>query len=218
MRTVQTRQQATRLLPFAFCVSSLCLALPANADVACTPSNSLPDQNRTVMKHRAPPKIAPHVATVAEMLAWPLPPGMKRRMRKTDSVMDPREEQVFTVEGNLWRVKLSEDDCDFHLELGPAGGVKQDERVVVEIPKGQAFLAARESLIKAIPEAGTLKPDEDAKLKANTTLRVRVTGYAFCDLEHYTPKNLRRGDGHGGKRVMTLWEIHPVWKIEFLKK
>ena len=212
-------QQAIRLLPFAFCVACLCLSWQARADVTCTPSKPLPDQNRTVMKHRPPPKgVQPHAATIADMLAWPLPPGMKRKMRKTDSVMDPREEQAYVVEGNLWRVKLSEDDCDFHLELGPAGGRKSDERVVAEIPQGAPFLAAREALIAAIPEAGTLKPDEDAKLKANQTGRVRITGYAFCDLEHYTPKNLKQGTGHGGKRVMTLWEIHPVWKIEFLKK
>lgn len=213
------RQQAIRLLPFALCTVCLCLAMPARADVACTPTKPLADQNRTVMKHRPPPKgVQPQVATIADVLAWPLPPGLKRKMRKTDSVMDPREEQVFTVEATLWRVKLSDDDCDFHIELGPVGGRKSDPRVVAEIPQGPGFLAAREALIAAIPEAATLKPDEDAKLKANQTLRVRVTGYAFCDLEHYTPKDLKQGTGHGGKFVMTLWEIHPVWKIEFLKK
>jgi hypothetical protein len=217
MRIPKPRQQANRLLPFVFIGLFLCAAMPVFADVACTPTVPLPDQHRTAMKHRVPPPgIAAQPATVADMLAWPLPEGMTRKKRKNDTVMDPREDKAYVVEAVIWRVKLAEDDCDLHLEIGTPGGAKRDERAIIEIPQGQAFLPAREALIAGIPKAGELKPKE--ALPMLKPVLVRITGYAFCDLQHYTPKDLKRGTGHGGKSVATLWEIHPVWKIEFLKK
>ena len=211
------RQQVIRLLPFAF--GSLCwgVGTPAYADVACTPTVPLAEQHRTAMKQRVPPPGLPvQAATIADMLSWPLPEGMTRKKRKIDSVMDPREGKAYVVEAVIWRVKLSEDDCDFHLEIGPPGSGRDDERAIIEIPQGQAFLQAREALIAGLPKAGELKPKQALPLQK--PVPVRITGYAFCDLQHYTPKDLKRGTGHGGKRVATLWEIHPVWKIEFLKK
>ena len=63
-------------------------------------------------------------------------------------------------------------------------------------------------------------------------LRIRVTGYAFYDAYHYSarwqtskpgrcdfsPAELyQRGKGHGTCNVGTIWELHPVWKIERLR-
>jgi hypothetical protein len=40
-----------------------------------------------------------------------------------------------------------------------------------------------------------------------------VTGYGFLDLSHQCAKFPRAGCEHGGDRVQTLWEIHPVFAV-----
>ena len=41
-------------------------------------------------------------------------------------------------------------------------------------------------------------------------LGVIVTGFAFMDLSHQCRECPKAGCNHGGNRVQTLWEIHPV--------
>jgi hypothetical protein len=49
--------------------------------------------------------------------------------------IDPKENQVFTVEGDLWRVVVEANDCDFHLELSAPGAGIAADRVIVEVSK-----------------------------------------------------------------------------------
>lgn len=203
-----------------FLVSSLAL-IPAVslADIACTPSKQLEEQHRPNMKRRSPPQNAkPIPTTVSEMAEWPMPGllSQKKRFRRQDTPLDPREEQVYTVEGNLWRLKLADEDCDYHMEVGVAGGTKKDIRIVAEIPQAPAYAATREELLRSLKEAQELTPGQRITLKSSVP--IRLTGYAFCDAQHYTPREPKRGKGHGTQFVATIWEIHPVWKIEFLDK
>ena len=200
-------------------VSAAALISTARADIACTMGKPLEEQHRPNMKRRAPPQNAkPIHTTVAEMAEWPIPGilSQKRRFRKQDSPLDPREQQVYTVEGNLWRFKVEEEDCDFHLEVSVPGGTKKDIRIVAEIPQAPAFAAAREELLRGLKAARDLIPGQRVTVKGSVP--VRLTGYAFCDAQHYTVAEPKRGKGHGTQYVATIWEIHPVWKIEFLDK
>jgi len=47
--------------------------------------------------------------------------------------------------------------------------------------------------------------------------RVTVTGYAFLDLPHRCAAFPKAGCQHGGDRVRTWWEIHPVLSLAWAK-
>lgn len=207
------------ILIIAFALSLLPAA--ARADIACTPSTALPKQYRTSIKHRAPAAstIRAITTTVAEVIGWDSPAGSADpKVRKKDSPLAPKEQQVYALEGDVWLVKTEGNDCDFHMELSGPGGRVTDDRIIVEIPQGASFVTSRENLLDALVQAGLKKPKGKFSRKLEPPIRVRLTGYAFYDGKHYSPKNPKRGTGHGSSAVATLWEIHPVWKVEVLNQ
>jgi hypothetical protein len=153
---------------------------------------------RDAMKHRKTPAVMvanPPVATVGSMVAWPVPVILAKR---ADVPVDPRERQVYQLTGYVRLLKQSEDDCDLHVQLAdqPDG----DVQVIVEIPLEQT--EARTTLQQLVD--------------ADPAARVTVTGYAFLDLAHANASDrwTKEGYGHGDARVKTLWELHPVFKVE----
>jgi len=167
------------------------------------------------MKHRDPPSQNPGVTllTVHQVLAASPAAGITQTgARSTDAPIDPRESQVVTLKGDLWRVNVEANDCDFHLEISGIGGGSTDDRIIVEIPQAPKFLAARNALLQALTAHGV-------RLKAQTPLatsiRVQVLGFSFYDAWHYSSNDPQRGHAHGSAQVGSLWEIHPVWAIIF---
>ncbi len=167
------------------------------------------------MKHRAPAGgLKPVPATVAEMVGWGTPAGVEAKAgRLRDVVIDPREEQAFELEGDIWRAKLSDDDCDLHMEISAHGSGRRADRVIVEIPQGAAFIKARDAVLHVLGE-GNIHLGKAIKLEK--PIPIRLTGYAFYDAVHYRRKMPVRGKSHGTRYVGTMWEIHPVWNVEFL--
>ncbi len=186
-------------------------------DIACTPTVVLAKQHRTSLKHRAPADSSAQVqnATVAQVLQWLAPDGITDpKTRRRDEPISPHESEVFAVTGDLWRVIVEDNDCDFHLELAAPGQPKTASRIIVEIPQGDAFLPAREKVIEELTANGySLSVAKSIPL--DEPLRVTVTGYAFYDSAHYSKNNPQKGHSHGTQYVGTLWELHPVWKITF---
>lgn len=125
--------------------------------------------------------------------------------------IDPRENDVLTLKGDLWLINIESNDCDFHLEISAAGASSTDDRVIVEIPQLAPFTAARNALINKLHAAGI-------SLHRHTPLaqpiRVQVLGFRFFDAWHFSTTN-PRGNNHGSALVGTLWEIHPVFAIIF---
>ena len=166
------------------------------------------------MKHRAPAgglKAIP--VTVAEMLSWGTPAGVESRAgRLRDVAIDSREDQAFELEGDIWRAKLSDDDCDLHMEIAAHGAGRTADRVIVEIPQGAAFLKARDAVLQALGEG---RVHLGKAIKLENPIPVRLTGYAFFDAVHYRRTMPVRGKSHGTRYVGTMWELHPVWNIDF---
>ena len=197
----------------ALCV--LFVPTRAFADIPCTPMQALANQNRTHMKHRTPPSQNPGMTliTVQQVIAATPASGVSQPGFKTrDTPLDPRELQVITLKGELWRVNIEANDCDFHLEISETGGGQGDDRIIVEIPQGPNFAAARTALLQALKANGVT-------LKAQTPLaqpiHVQVLGFSFYDAWHFSSNNPQRGHGHGSAQVASLWEIHPVFAIIF---
>ena len=104
-------------------------SIVGRADVTCSPSTPITHQSRTGMKHRSPGlmNVAAKQVSVANMLSWPNPSTISRT---SNSPIDPRENQSYTLQGELWRVKTEGNDCDFHLELSPPGDSSSADRVI----------------------------------------------------------------------------------------
>lgn len=205
------------ILPLAFVL--ILIPSAAYADIVCAAGTPLARQYRTNMKHRAAaaPSVHPVATTVTDVIAWDSPAGSADpTVRKKDSSLDPKEQQVYSLDADLWIVKTEGNDCDFHLEVSAPGGSGTADRIIVEIPQGASFVTSRNDLLDALVQAGFKKPKGKFSKKLIPPIRVRLMGYAFYDGKHYSPKNPKRGTGHGSSSVATLWEIHPVWKVEVL--
>jgi hypothetical protein len=215
------------------------LALAQNAPKDCTPTTPLGKQSRSELKHRKPDPGTPEVTTIPQVLNWQQPAALSSRVvRESNKSIDDRENKDYVVDGNLWRVGLEGNDCDLHLELSDAGKGKSAERVIVEIP--QEYASTRDELLALLPERErsrimNARPNSKGNYRPvnlTSSLRIRVTGYAFYDAYHYlarwqtskpgrcdfSPEQLhQRGKDHGTCNVGTIWELHPVWKVERLR-
>ena len=134
------------------------------------------------------------------------------------------EKLTMKVKGYLMAGK-SEDDNDFHLQISEKPEWKELTQLVVEIPPGEEYCEARNNYIKLV-EA---QPKGTARkcIFTNPPL-VEVTGYLFLDASHmrkqrtdYATDNGGRGVRGGGMKtspVRGIWELHPVTKLELVKK
>ena len=186
----------------------------AAADITCTATKTVPTQNRTRMKHRTPPRSSssPTLTTVAAMIAASPAAGRNTSgFRTAVGPIDPRENAVVILKGDLWQINVEPNDCDFHLEISEVGGTATSNRVIVEIPQTARFTATRNAFLRGLQAAGV-------RLRSRTPLihpiRVQVLGFMFFDAWHFSATN-HRGNNHGSAQVDSIWEIHPVWGIIF---
>lgn len=207
----QNMVRLTLILAFSFYLAPISTL----ADITCTATTPLAAQNRTRMKHRIPPATNPGVTllTVEQVVTLPPATGVTQAgFRTKDSPLDTQESQVATVKGDLWRVNVEANDCDFHLEISRVGASSADDRIIVEIPQGPRYVAARNALLQTLAAHGV-------KLNAQTPLsapiHVQVLGFAFYDAWHFSKNDPQRGRAHGSAQVGSLWEIHPVFAIIF---
>jgi len=197
-------------------VLGVILSVPhsAAADITCTATKTVPNQNRTRMKHRTPPSSSssPTLTTVAAMIAASPAGGTTTHgFRTAVGPIDPRENAVVIVKGDLWQINVEPNDCDFHLEISEIGGTSTSDRVIVEIPQTARFTATRNAFLRGLHAAGV-------RLRSRTPLthpiRVQVLGFMFFDAWHFSATN-PRGNNHGSAQVDSIWEVHPVWGIIF---
>ena len=172
--------------------------------------------------------------TVAKMLQWGFPAQIDDAATRTsETSIGDHEKNIYTVEGSLWRLVLEGNDCDLHLELAGVGKGKLANRVIVEIP--QANTTARNDLVAGLTQSDRdklLHHQPNSSITLSHPIKLRVTGYGFYDTYHYStnwqsstphaPCNFskaavhKRGNKHGSCAVGTIWELHPVWKVEVL--
>jgi hypothetical protein len=122
---------------------------------------------------------------------------------------DPDERKRYAVTAWLWRVKLSEDDADYHLELTESDSAFSTRCLVAEIPDpqwGTGYGKVRKAFEKMIGGAVTDTKDFDKPL------HVRVTGVAFWDGWH---AGAQKPSSHGRCNAagIGVWELHPITKI-----
>jgi len=195
--------------------AKLLYASPTEIVPLPTPTKPVTLQSRTTLKHRKRPLLySPIPAAVPNIIALnqQLPAGVKNvSVRGRNAPISPIENNVYTVEGDLWRVKMEDNDDEYHLEISARGASRTTDRIVAEIPPDPAYAGTRRQLVSMLPGSYIFKPKTSRDLAHS--IPIRVTGYAFFDGHHWSSKSLR-GNKHGTAFTATLWEIHPVWKVE----
>jgi len=195
-------------------IISLVLAAAASGrafDISCSPTTPVANQIRTDMKHRrsAIQSVSIIQTSVAGMLNWPNPISISR----SNGSIDQRENIAYTIVGDLWRVIVEGNDCDFHLELTSPGNGRDADRVIIEVPQGPAFTSIRDNILQSLANAGQGHIRVGKSVELQQSIPVQATGYAFFDSFHYSSSNPKRGHGHGTAMVGTIWELHPVWSL-----
>ena len=126
-----------------------------------------------------------------------------------------RELSVYYVVGWVRRIDMTEDDCDWHIEITSTRTADSTKCLVVEIPRGlesglfDEARASFEALLGSSPHDGVVSPP----------VRMEFIGPAFFDSQHRGSKtanpNGAHGHGYCNSSARALWEIHPVyWVVE----
>lgn len=74
------------------------------------------------------------------------------KVRYSREVIDDREGRALHLDALLWLAKVSDDDCDIHMELSGLGGSKKNYRVIAEIPNDEAYQPTWEKLLRKLSE------------------------------------------------------------------
>ena len=200
--------------------------------MSCGPrgKSTKPDDGTNYQKNRADVPATSHLVTVDAIRAlndttlWRikgLPPHRTRWTQADSALVLPYEGIPVTVEGYFEVVKTQsggggespncnaslEEDTDWHIALVASPSETEDRAVVVEpTPRSKrrnpGWTPDRASAI-AIRHS-----PRDTVRHEDTALQVRVTGFLMLDPVH---------PPHIGKFRATLWEVHPVTRIEVFK-
>ena len=186
-------------------------ALPAQAQV-CTPTAPSGGSYRHAMTHRAPGPASAGGISVATFQAWSPPDGVEDDgVRGRDGPIDPREGRAATLEGDLWRVKVGRNGCDLLLELSATRAGRDSPHVMAAIPAAPGYEAARAAIASAV---GLRPGRRSGRVELREPVHVRLTGYLFWDGARWCAENPGRGCDRRSDEVASLWELHPVWRVE----
>jgi hypothetical protein len=135
------------------------------------------DHERWALKTRWKPRSLTSAKAVSlpTILAWAIPAD---HGAGETAARRPREPRLYTVSAFVRKIKLSDDDCDLHLELA-GSGAPGAPRVIVEIPAAQAAWQKKAS--------GMFNLSKDVQshvYNGDKPKPITVTGYAFLDLSH----------------------------------
>lgn len=147
--------------------------------------------------------LAPTAVTIRQIVNWSIP-GKSDGERTKNEALHPREDEPFILTGVLRLIKLSEDDCDLHLEIATSRRSNAN-RIIAEIP--QAFSDLQESFYRELGLNSGRK-----EFTADEGPIVAVAGFAFLDVSHRCAGKPKKGCNHGSAGVATIWELHPVFR------
>lgn len=136
----------------------------------------------------------------------------KKQIYSDENEMLEREKKIISITGYAWIIKLSEEDCDIHIELSENNSVSE-KRIIAEIPNTADYCKLHERVLHDLISKFHLNKKNDYRFdktdNGGKAIKLTVTGFLFWDSGHPTNKN------HGSKQVGTVWEIHPLTKLEW---
>jgi hypothetical protein len=147
---------------------------------------------------------------VNEMVSWRVPANIPSDQRDSDQPITQREKdrKLYALVGFVRLIKL-ETDCDMHVQVAQSAA-SGSPQVIVEVPR--RFTAVQRELMAL---TGMKSGSKSKRWIKDAPPRLRFVGLAFLDQPHQTDPPTKEGHGHGpGGVVRTLWELHPVLKVE----
>ena len=204
--------------------------------VSCGPTGDAADDDGTNLnKNRADVPAATHLVTVDAIRALPDTTLWKFTNRKTWKLADsakvlPYEGIPLTVEGFFEIVKpqagnaespnchsTNELDTDWHVALVADPSETEDRAVVVE-PTPRTKRNNPGWIPDSVKRLAVRRKPSSPRDEANAA-RVRVTGFLMLDPVHPNFIAGNCSSNCAGKKFFraTLWEIHPVTRIEVLR-
>ncbi len=165
-------------------------------------------------------------SSVTDLRAKLLVPDAKMRskysdIRKPTTERKSEEQHLVSVTANLFAFKFEDGnapatgDNDFHVILGD-DKTKAETLLNIEVSglpqtgdPGSKFKTIRQQFLNILAQ-NNLKA-KDAFQKFKIPVKVRITGSLYFDADHAAGQV-----GPAGLRPTTIWEIHPVQKIEVL--
>ena len=210
------------LLSFSLLVVMVTSLFAQPSGCPCDPTTKIPNQQRSVAKHE--PNFNQFVkkkdtVTINYIYTWQAKYDSLTKQIKTDPGKEASkrkhgspEDSVYILKGYLWFVKQEENDCDFHMEIGPANST--DTRIVVEVTQENSAVQdkIKQELDKRQLHIMGCKPGHSTDTHFPQGIPVAVTGLGFYDASH--KPNTNHGDAH---TKLYSWELHPVIDLVFLK-
>jgi hypothetical protein len=171
------------------------------------------DHKRDKVKNR-PPANANTATTIPfqEILKMKIKKSEKDSIKANEDREVFREKKVVSVTGYAWVIKLSDDDCDVHIEMSEKNS-KNAKRIIAEIPNTSDYCQLHNRITEDLVSKFHLNKKKDYRFdktdNGGKPIKLTVTGYLFWDSGHPTNKN------HGTKQVGSVWEIHPVSQLKW---
>lgn len=110
----------------------------------CPCGETLGSHVRIKLKNRSIPSfLNATVVSTANMIAWAVPSS---KYEEEPATPYTKENSIYTVTGYAHIVKISDDDCDIHIELSADKGSKAN-RIIAEIPNTTEYCTIREGLL-----------------------------------------------------------------------
>ena len=167
-----------------------------------------------------------HEVAYGDLIALKIPPGVRDNDARYDDALIPafdnplqaKEGDLISITGYLHLVAYDKEDGDYHIQIS-GSAVDGDNCIIVEIPDPENITDA-DLKSRCAAERRWINDklcEGNAPSKSGTVItdapRVTVIGQLFLDLAHLAYNNR----GKKGMNSATLWELHPVTGIEFVK-
>jgi hypothetical protein len=141
-----------------------------------------------------------------------------KNVRDDETLVLPNEKKIVKITGYLRLLKESADDCDLHMEIATkkADGAY---RFIAEIPNTDEYCDLRKQVYDVLKSKYNLNKRKEYDFgtgSIDVLPKITVTGLVFFDNAHISHDDPDAGHNHGSALVQTLWEIHPVFKVEWL--
>ena len=192
------------------------VATPRIAAAQC-PDNGA-DHGRHAVKTRSAPSPFPSVDAieVADVIKFLVP---HVGTISDTALVGTEERQILHVRAFV-RLFKCEADADYHLEIADSGAANA-RRIIVEASETEPAVRSRmEAMLGGAPSKKG-RPFDGVK-----AVPIELWGWRFLDLDHQsalvdskthrrrTMAQLKKGHAHGSARVGTLWEVHPILRVE----
>ena len=160
----------------------------------------------------APQSVSNNISP-SDIGAWHGPGGIFTK----DTARKGKEKKWYALTGRVTLVK-QEPDGDLHIQLVDDGAQDDDVNVVVEVPFGEPWCDIRKEVFSWTSQTFPFRTG-GKKLTLQKHPVITVTGKAFYDAIHGgadTSKNRRAVPNNAASttKQVTIWEIHPVMKLD----